>query len=72
VSKKLIYFYVRSIAVYGAETWALRKVDQKYLETFEMWYWRTMDKNSWTDCMRNEEVLETGEEYLTYDNKKEN
>jgi hypothetical protein len=23
---------------YGAETWTLRRVDQKYLESFEMWY----------------------------------
>jgi hypothetical protein len=41
----------------GAETWALRKVDQKYLESFEMWCWRRMEKISWTDGVRNEEVL---------------
>jgi len=23
-----------------------------------MWYWRRMDKNSWTDHVRNEEVLQ--------------
>jgi hypothetical protein len=42
-----------SIALYGAETWALRKVEQKYLERFEMWCWRRMEKNSWTDRVRN-------------------
>jgi len=25
---------------YGAETWTLRAVDQKYLESFELWCWR--------------------------------
>jgi hypothetical protein len=35
--KKLVKCYIWSIALYGAETWALRKVDQKYLESFEMW-----------------------------------
>ena len=30
--KKLVKFYVWSIAVYGAETWTLRSVDQKNLE----------------------------------------
>ena len=35
----------------------LQKVDQKYLESFEMWCWRRMEKISWTDCVRNEEVL---------------
>jgi hypothetical protein len=31
------YVKYASIALYGAETWTLRKVDQKYLESFEMW-----------------------------------
>ena len=33
--------------LYGAETWALRKVDQKYLEGFDIWCWRRMGKISW-------------------------
>jgi len=36
---------------------ALRAVDQKHLESFEMWCWRRMVKISWTDYVRNEEVL---------------
>ena len=55
--KKLVKCYVWSIALYGAETWTLRAVDQKHLENFEMWCWRRMEKISWTDHMRNEEVL---------------
>jgi hypothetical protein len=43
--------------LYGAETWTLRKVDQKYLGSFEMWRWKRMEKISWTDRVRNEEVL---------------
>jgi hypothetical protein len=43
--------------LYGAETWTLRAVDQKHLESFEMWCWRRMEKISWTDRVRNEEVL---------------
>ena len=30
---------------------------QKRLEGFEMWCWRRMEKISWTDHVRNEEVL---------------
>ena len=45
------------MALYGAETWTLRTADQKYLESFEMWCWRRMEKISWTDHVRNEEVL---------------
>jgi hypothetical protein len=40
-----------------AETWTLRAVDQKQLETFEMWCWRRMEKIIWADLVRNEEVL---------------
>ena len=43
--------------MYGAETWALKAVDQKHLESFEMWCWRRMEKISLTDHVRNEEVL---------------
>jgi len=49
--------YVWSIALYGAETWALRAMDHKHLESFEMWCWRRMVKISWTDHVRNEDVL---------------
>jgi len=55
--KKLVKCYVWSIALYGAETWTFRAVDQKQLESFEMWCWRRMEKISWTDHVRNEDVL---------------
>jgi hypothetical protein len=35
--KKLVKCRIWSIALYGVENWTLRKVDQKYLESFEMW-----------------------------------
>jgi hypothetical protein len=44
--KKLVKCYTWSIALYGAETWTLWKVDQKYPESFEMWYWRRMGEIS--------------------------
>jgi len=49
-------------------TWTLRAVDQKQLESFEMWCCRRMEKISWTDHVRNEEVLlkiQGAEEYPT-------
>jgi len=55
--KKLVKCYAWSIALYGAEIWKLRAVDQKHLESFEMWCWRRIEKISWTDRVRNEEVL---------------
>jgi hypothetical protein len=55
--KKLMKCYVWGIALYGAETWTLRAVDQKLLKSFEMWCWRRMEKIIWTDHVRNEDVI---------------
>ena len=51
--KNLVKCYIWSMA----ETWTLLAADQKYLESFEMWCWRRMEKISWTEHVRNEEVL---------------
>jgi len=40
--------------LYGAETWTLPKVDQKYVESFEMRVRRRIEKIGWTDRVRNE------------------
>jgi len=32
-------------------------LEKKHLENFEMWCWRRLEKISWTDHVRNEEVL---------------
>ena len=47
LEKKLVRCYVWSIALYGSET--LRKVERKYLESFEMWCWRRMEKIKWSE-----------------------
>jgi hypothetical protein len=36
LKKKLLRCYVWSIALYGSDTWTLRKLERKYLESFEM------------------------------------
>ena len=68
LKNKLVKIYIRSTALCGAETWTLRKVDQKYLGSFEMWCWRGMEKISWTDRVRNEEMLhrDKGERNILY------
>jgi len=45
--------------------------DEKYLESFEMWCWRWMENISWTDHVRNEEVLLRAEKYPTRNKKTE-
>ena len=50
------------MALYGAENWTLREVDKKYQKSSAMWYCRRMEKTSWTDRVRNEQVLHRVEE----------
>jgi hypothetical protein len=47
-----------STALYGAETWTLWRVDQRYLKSFEIWYWRRKEKISWAEHVKHEEVLQ--------------
>jgi hypothetical protein len=54
--KKLVKCYIWNIVLFDADSCILRKVDQKYLESFEICCWKWMDKISWTDRVRNEEV----------------
>jgi hypothetical protein len=42
--------------LYGAETWTVRKVDQKYLGNYKMWYCRRMEISR-TNCVKYEDVL---------------
>ena len=36
----------------------LRKLEHKYLESFEMWCWRRMEKIKWSEKVTNEQVLD--------------
>ena len=68
--KKLVKYYIWSTVLYGAETWTLREVDEKYLERFKMWR-RKMTDIICTDREKNAEVLKSqGEKkYPKYNEK---
>jgi hypothetical protein len=66
IGKKLVKCYIWSTVSYGAETWALRKVDQKSLESFEMWCWKRTEKISWINCVRNEECYIESRRGISY------
>ena len=51
-----LQFFLKKI-VGISETWTFRAAEQKHVESFETWCCRTMEKISWTDRVRNEEVL---------------
>jgi len=48
------YCYFWSTALYVAKTWTLQTVDEKHLESFELWCWRRLEKINWTNHAKNE------------------
>ena len=59
---QLTFSAIWSIALYGTETFTVRKLDHKYLEIFEVLYWKTLEKIIWTDRVRNEVLSRIKEE----------
>jgi hypothetical protein len=62
VGCELVKCYIWNVVFYGAETWTFRKLGQKYLKRFEMWYSRRMEKTSGTDRVKNEVLHSIKEE----------
>ena len=46
-----------SVALYGSESWVINKAEERYLESFEMWWWRRTLRVSWTEFRTNDSVL---------------
>ena len=63
LKKRLVKCLIWPVALYGCETWTLRKSEKDKLEAFEMWLWRRVERVSWQDRKTNEQVLhDVGEE----------
>jgi len=59
---ELVKCYIWSIALCGAEKFTLGKVDEKYLENFEMWCWRKMEEIHWINRVKSEVLQGVKEE----------
>jgi hypothetical protein len=63
LKKRMVKALVWPVALYGCETWTMKKEVVDKLNAFEMWVWRRMERVSWKDKKTNEEILATvGEE----------
>nr|CAH7756553.1 unnamed protein product [Callosobruchus chinensis] len=54
---RMVKCYVWSVLLYGAEAWTLKAAAINRIEAFEMWTLRWMLKISWTEHVRNDDVL---------------
>nr|CAH7754601.1 unnamed protein product [Callosobruchus chinensis] len=53
----MVKCHVWSVLLYGAEAWTLKAAAFNRIEAFEMWTPRRMLKISWTEHVRNDDVL---------------
>ena len=54
---RILYCYIWSTLLYGAETWTISKLMRDRLKAFEMWCYRKMLMIKWSDRITNEEVM---------------
>lgn len=47
------------MTLYRMESWTLTELIEKKLETFKMWFYRSILRGSWVDSVNNETELET-------------
>ena len=69
LKKRMVKAFVRSVALYGSETWTLQKEDIRRLEAFEIWIWRRKMKVPCTEHKTNEEILKMVETPLEVDKR---
>ena len=53
------------VAMYGCESWAIKKAEHWRIDTFELWCWRRLLRVPWTSRRSNQAILkEISPEYL--------
>ena len=58
LKKRIVKVLVWPVVLYGCETGTLLQDEINRLEALEVWLWRGLEKISWRDKIRNDEVFE--------------
>ena len=45
------------VAMYGSESWTIKKADHQRIDVFELWCWRRLLRVPWTARRRNLSIL---------------
>ena len=52
------------VAMYGCESWTIKKMGHQRTDAFELWYWKRLLRVPWTTRRSNQSILkETNSEY---------
>ena len=61
----LVKALVFPIAMYGCESWTIKKAEHRRIDAFELWCWRRFLRVPWTARTSNQSILkEINPEYL--------
>ena len=60
----LVKAMVFPVAMYGCESWAIKKAEHRRIDAFVLWYWKRLLRVPWTTRRSNQSILkEIGPEY---------
>ena len=45
------------VAMYGCESWTIKKAERQKIDAFELWYWRRLLRVPWTARRSNQSIL---------------
>ena len=53
----LVKAMVFPVAMYGCESWTVKKAEHRRINAFELWYWRRLLRVPWTSRRSNQPIL---------------
>ena len=53
----LVKAMVFSVAMYGCESWTIKKAEHRRIDAFELWCWRIFLRVLWTARRSNQSIL---------------
>ena len=60
----LVKAMVFSVAMYGRESWAIKKAESWRIDAFELWCWRRLLRVPWTARRSNQSILEKNQSWI--------
>ena len=52
----LVKALVFPVAMYGCESWTIKKAERRRIDAFELWYWRRLLRVPWTARRSNQSI----------------
>ena len=53
----LVKDMVFPVAMYGCESWTIKKAERRRIDAFELWCWRRLLRVPWTERRSNQSIL---------------